>query len=349
MHQFPAVAVTPGPCRYRRRVAVPGGHDHRGRLDRAVVGDHSQRPLAALDPMHLGRSLDPQPVLPRILLQVGDEGVAAWVPAGGRRQWRAGEARELSAPCAGAGCRSGGAMRRRPRRRVPTRAPRRRGVVPWRRWRGPQARRRSRSRVRASWGYSLRSKPAHDRLSLMSDTAQTDLGVLEATPPAFTPEQVSAIARELFGIDGCARDLGSERDQTFMIEGADGDGVLKISNLGEDPGALDIEVAALLHVAGGRSRPAGGPPAAAAGRRPESPSLPTTDRSSRAGRPPLRAPVRAAHRPLDGARPRAGRRGGRRLRRHLSAARPGAARLLPSRGGAQSAVGHEQRRSCAAC
>jgi 4-aminobutyrate aminotransferase-like enzyme/Ser/Thr protein kinase RdoA (MazF antagonist) len=83
----------------------------------------------------------------------------------------------------------------------------------------------------------------------MSDTAQTDLGVLEATPPAFTPAQVSAIARELFGIEGSARDLGSERDQTFMIEGDGGDGVLKISNLGENPDALDIEVAALLHVA----------------------------------------------------------------------------------------------------
>ena len=83
----------------------------------------------------------------------------------------------------------------------------------------------------------------------MSDTAQIDLGVLEATPPAFTPEQVAAIARGLFGIEGSARDLGSERDQTFMIEGDGGDGVLKISNLGENPAALDIEVAALLHVA----------------------------------------------------------------------------------------------------
>ncbi len=82
----------------------------------------------------------------------------------------------------------------------------------------------------------------------MADTAQTGLGVLEATPPAFTPEQVSAIAAELFGVKGSARDLGSERDQTFMIEGEGGDGVLKISNLGENPDALDIEVAALLHV-----------------------------------------------------------------------------------------------------
>ena len=84
----------------------------------------------------------------------------------------------------------------------------------------------------------------------MSDTAQnTGLGVLEATPPAFTPEQVAAIARELFGVDGTARDLGSERDQTFMIDAEGGGGVLKVSNLGELPESLDIEVAALLHVA----------------------------------------------------------------------------------------------------
>ncbi len=84
----------------------------------------------------------------------------------------------------------------------------------------------------------------------MTDQAQSTLGVLEATPPAFTPFEVSDIARDLFGIDGTACDLGSERDQTFMIDtGAEGGGVLKISNLGEDPASLDIEVAAALHVA----------------------------------------------------------------------------------------------------
>ncbi len=84
----------------------------------------------------------------------------------------------------------------------------------------------------------------------MSDTAQnSDLGVLETTPPAFTAEQVAAIARELFGVDGIARDLGSERDQTFMIDAEGGGGVLKVSNLGELPQSLDFEAAALLHVA----------------------------------------------------------------------------------------------------
>ena len=140
----------------------------------------------------------------------------------------------------------------------------------------------------------------------MADTAQTDLGVLEATPPAFTPEQVSAIAAELFGVKGSARDLGSERDQTFMIEGEGGDGVLKISNLGENPDALDIEVAALLHVSAAdpdlpvarqRPRPGRWPNSGAGG-------LPAA--VSRPRRPALRTAVRTAHGPLHGARPRAG-------------------------------------------
>jgi 4-aminobutyrate aminotransferase-like enzyme/Ser/Thr protein kinase RdoA (MazF antagonist) len=81
-------------------------------------------------------------------------------------------------------------------------------------------------------------------------TAQPrSIGVLEATPPRFTPEEVAAIAADLFGLAGEARDLGSERDQTFLVDdGAEG-GVMKISNLGEDPAVLDFEAAALQHVA----------------------------------------------------------------------------------------------------
>src|SRR3954470_9899453 len=78
----------------------------------------------------------------------------------------------------------------------------------------------------------------------------TSIGVLEATPPRFGAEEVAAIAAELFGVGGAARDLGSERDQTFLIDdGAGGGGVIKISNLGEDAAVLDLETAAILHVA----------------------------------------------------------------------------------------------------
>jgi 4-aminobutyrate aminotransferase-like enzyme/Ser/Thr protein kinase RdoA (MazF antagonist) len=69
--------------------------------------------------------------------------------------------------------------------------------------------------------------------------------VLEATPPRFTAEQVARIAAELFGIEGEAVDLGSERDQTFMV----GSGVIKISNLGEQRETLELEAEAIAHVA----------------------------------------------------------------------------------------------------
>ena len=60
--------------------------------------------------------------------------------------------------------------------------------------------------------------------------------VLESTPPRFDRDDVARIAAKLFGLEGVATDLGSERDQTFLVEGPAGAGVVKLSNLGEDPG-----------------------------------------------------------------------------------------------------------------
>jgi 4-aminobutyrate aminotransferase-like enzyme/Ser/Thr protein kinase RdoA (MazF antagonist) len=68
--------------------------------------------------------------------------------------------------------------------------------------------------------------------------------VLESTPPRFTADDVAALAAELFGVGGEARDLGSERDQTFLVAGA---GVVKISNAAEDPANLELEAAAIEH------------------------------------------------------------------------------------------------------
>jgi 4-aminobutyrate aminotransferase-like enzyme/Ser/Thr protein kinase RdoA (MazF antagonist) len=72
--------------------------------------------------------------------------------------------------------------------------------------------------------------------------------VLEAPPPRFSAEEVAAIAAELFGLRGVASDLGSERDQTFLIDDGAAGGVLKISNLGENPAVLDLETEAILYV-----------------------------------------------------------------------------------------------------
>jgi 4-aminobutyrate aminotransferase-like enzyme/Ser/Thr protein kinase RdoA (MazF antagonist) len=71
--------------------------------------------------------------------------------------------------------------------------------------------------------------------------------VLEAPPPRFSADEVASIAAELFGLRGSAVELGSERDQTFLIDDGGEGGVLKISNLGEEPAVLDLETRAILH------------------------------------------------------------------------------------------------------
>jgi 4-aminobutyrate aminotransferase-like enzyme/Ser/Thr protein kinase RdoA (MazF antagonist) len=75
------------------------------------------------------------------------------------------------------------------------------------------------------------------------------MSVLEAAPPRFTADEAARMAAELFGIRGTASDLGSERDQAFLLEDGDAGGVLKISNSGENEAVLDLEEAAIAHVA----------------------------------------------------------------------------------------------------
>ncbi len=72
--------------------------------------------------------------------------------------------------------------------------------------------------------------------------------VLESTPPSFDEAAVARIAAERFGLDGQVTNLGSERDQTFLVESAADAAVVKISNLGEDPATLDLEAEAILHI-----------------------------------------------------------------------------------------------------
>jgi 4-aminobutyrate aminotransferase-like enzyme/Ser/Thr protein kinase RdoA (MazF antagonist) len=76
---------------------------------------------------------------------------------------------------------------------------------------------------------------------------QPDLSVLETQPPRFTPQEVEKVAAAVFGVHGAARDLGSERDATFLIEDGGADAVLKISNSGEDAAVLDLEHEAVGH------------------------------------------------------------------------------------------------------
>jgi 4-aminobutyrate aminotransferase-like enzyme/Ser/Thr protein kinase RdoA (MazF antagonist) len=73
--------------------------------------------------------------------------------------------------------------------------------------------------------------------------------VLDSKPPRFSPADVVRIAAEVFAIEGTATNLGSERDQTFLVEGPADAGVIKLSNLAEEPGTLDLEAEAILHIA----------------------------------------------------------------------------------------------------
>jgi 4-aminobutyrate aminotransferase-like enzyme/Ser/Thr protein kinase RdoA (MazF antagonist) len=72
--------------------------------------------------------------------------------------------------------------------------------------------------------------------------------VLDSALPQFTADEASRIAADLFGLQGTASVLGSERDQAFLLDDGSRGGVLKISNAGEDEAVLDFEEAAIAHV-----------------------------------------------------------------------------------------------------
>ena len=74
--------------------------------------------------------------------------------------------------------------------------------------------------------------------------------VLAAARPRFDDDAAIDIARRTFDlVAAAAQDLGSERDQAFLL--LDGTGgpvaILKVSNAAEDPATLDMEALAVLH------------------------------------------------------------------------------------------------------
>ena len=67
--------------------------------------------------------------------------------------------------------------------------------------------------------------------------------------PALTAAEAVALAERLYGVEGTATPLPSERDQNFLIRTADGDRfVLKIANSTDDRSLLEAQNAALAHV-----------------------------------------------------------------------------------------------------
>ncbi len=76
------------------------------------------------------------------------------------------------------------------------------------------------------------------------------LRALAATPPDVDLAEAGAIAERWFGIRGDMALLDSERDRNFRIRIADGNAyVLKIANSAEDEAFIDLQVAALEHIA----------------------------------------------------------------------------------------------------
>ena len=71
---------------------------------------------------------------------------------------------------------------------------------------------------------------------------------LEVAPPSFSTERAAELARQVFGVEGTATPLDSERDQNFRLEGASGSFVFKIANPADDPDVLDMQTRAMLHV-----------------------------------------------------------------------------------------------------
>ena len=67
--------------------------------------------------------------------------------------------------------------------------------------------------------------------------------------PTIDADQGRELARDVFGLDGEVRELGSHQDRNYLVRGADGAHVLKVANAGWGRDAIDAQNAALLHLA----------------------------------------------------------------------------------------------------
>ena len=78
--------------------------------------------------------------------------------------------------------------------------------------------------------------------------ATNDIKFMDRNPPTFSEDEAKKMVRDLFGLEGSFRLLVSERDQNFQIRDDSPGYVLKIANSEEDPGVLDFQTQALLHI-----------------------------------------------------------------------------------------------------
>ncbi len=75
------------------------------------------------------------------------------------------------------------------------------------------------------------------------------ISVFDSPKPAFSAEAALGLLQRDYGITGGLRELVSERDQNFLVDGPSGRFVLKIANAAEDAGFLALQNGALKHVA----------------------------------------------------------------------------------------------------
>ncbi len=73
---------------------------------------------------------------------------------------------------------------------------------------------------------------------------------LRTASSGISPAEAAAAARELYAVDAAPAPLGGERDDNFLLRGADGSSyVLKILDAAADAGIADCQVRALRHLA----------------------------------------------------------------------------------------------------
>jgi 4-aminobutyrate aminotransferase-like enzyme/Ser/Thr protein kinase RdoA (MazF antagonist) len=72
----------------------------------------------------------------------------------------------------------------------------------------------------------------------------------ELHSPRFGLDDARELARERFGIDGAATELGSHQDQNVLVDGCSGRFVLKIANAAFGEAELDLQNRAMEHLAG---------------------------------------------------------------------------------------------------
>ncbi|KTT33083.1 phosphotransferase [Pseudomonas rhizoryzae] len=84
---------------------------------------------------------------------------------------------------------------------------------------------------------------------MIADTHPTVSATMDTPPPSLPPEEVQALIRRLYGVDGSVDILLGERDQNCCLETATGERyVVKISNPSESQAVVDFQIAALDHI-----------------------------------------------------------------------------------------------------